>query len=198
VDSQCYSRVLPRLELADGGLHLTGNNWRRILPIAVAVAGTLAGCGGSTTATTASTTAAAATPTASTASSVCPSGATVGSALGTTLPNAVGVAGGGGTQLPGGAAALVCDYHTTTENVIIEVITNISPSYISMFSAHFPVVYKSVSGVGDQARSFYVTLGSGKDNEGVVATKGSTLVTIGATATPASLSQVEALVNQLL
>jgi hypothetical protein len=165
----------------------------------------LAGCGGSTTgpttsgpATTASPTAAVATPTASKASSVCPTAATVGSALGTTLPNPVGVAAGGGTQLPGGATALVCDYHTATENVIIEVITNISPSYISAFSVHFPVAYNSVSGVGDQARSFYETLGGGKDNEGVVATKGSIMVSIGATATPASLSQVEALVNQLL
>jgi hypothetical protein len=204
--AQCYSRVLPRLEVADGGaFHLTGSNWRWILLIALAVAGTLAGCGGSTTgpttsgpATTASPTAAAATPTASTASSVCPTSATVGSALGTTLPNPVGVAGGGGTQLPGGATALVCEYHAPTENVIIEVITNISPSFISQFSVHFPVAYKSVSGVGDQARSFYETLGGGKDNEAVVATKGSTLVSIGATATPASLSQVEALVNQLL
>lgn len=93
---------------------------------------------------------------------------------------------------------MVCEYHATTENVIIEVITNISPSYISQFSVHFPVPYKSVSGVGDQARSFYVNLYGGKDNEGVVATKGSTIVSIGATATPASLSQVEALVNQLL
>jgi hypothetical protein len=82
--------------------------------------------------------------------------------------------------------------------VIIVVITNISASYISQFSAHFPGGYKTVSGVGDQARSFYQTLGGGKDNEGVVATKGSTLVSIGATATPASLSQVEALVNSLL
>ena len=57
---------------------------------------------------------------------------------------------------------------------------------------------KSVSGVGDQATSFFQSLGGGKDNEGVVATKGSTLVSIGATATPASLSQVEALVNSLL
>jgi hypothetical protein len=183
---------------------VTGSNWRWIPLIALAFAATLAGCGGSTTgpttsglAATASPTAAA-TPTASTASSVCPTGATVGSALGTTLPNAVGVAPSGGTQFPGSATALVCEYHATTENVIIEVITNISPSYISQFSVHFPVPYKSVSGVGDQARSFYVTLYGGKDNEGVVATKGSTIVSIGATATPASLSQVEALVNQLL
>jgi hypothetical protein len=184
---------------------VTGSNWRWIPLIALAFAATLAGCGGSTTgpttsgpAATASPTAAAATPTASSASSVCPTGATVGSALGTTLPNAVGVAPSGGTQFPSGASALVCEYHATTENVIIEVITNISPSYISQFSVHFPVPYKSLSGVGDQARSFYVNLYGGKDNEGVVATKGSTIVSIGATATPASLSQVEALVNQLL
>ena len=40
--------------------------------------------------------------------------------------------------------------------------------------------------------------GGGKFNEGVVATKGKTLVAITATATPASLAQVEALVSQLL
>jgi hypothetical protein len=172
---------------------------------ALTFAATLAACGGSTTGTTSSApgatpspTIAAATPTASTASAQCPTGGTVGSALGTTLTDAVGVAGGGATQLPGGATGLVCEYHATTENVIIVVITNISASYIAQFSAHFPGGYQTVSGVGDQARSFYQTLGGGKDNEGVVATKGSTIVSIGATDTPASLSQVEALVNQLL
>jgi hypothetical protein len=82
--------------------------------------------------------------------------------------------------------------------VIIEVLRNISPSFISKFSSQFPVAFKSVSGVGDQARSFTEPIGGGRDNEGVVATKGSTLVAIVATATPASLVQVEALVNQLL
>jgi len=82
--------------------------------------------------------------------------------------------------------------------VIIEILKNIVPSDISKFSSKFPVAYKSVSGVGDQARSFFQPLGGGKDNEGVVATKGSTLVAIDATATPASLAQVEALVSQLL
>ena len=53
-------------------------------------------------------------------------------------------------------------------------------------------------GVGDQARAFTQPLGAGKDNEEVVATKGSTLVAITATATPATLAQVEALVKQLL
>jgi hypothetical protein len=83
-------------------------------------------------------------------------------------------------------------------NVIIEVLRNISPSDISLFSKNYPVAYKSVSGVGDQARSFSVSIGGGRDNEGVVATKGSTLVAIVATATPASLAQIEGLVNQLL
>lgn len=62
----------------------------------------------------------------------------------------------------------------------------------------FSVAYKSVSGVGDQARSFSQPLNAGKDNEGVVATKGSNLVDITATGTSASLSQIEALVSQLL
>ena len=82
--------------------------------------------------------------------------------------------------------------------MIIEVLRNISPSDISLFSKNYPVAYTSVSGVGDQARSFSVSIGGGRDNEGVVATKGSTLVAIVATATPASLTQVEALVSQLL
>jgi hypothetical protein len=60
------------------------------------------------------------------------------------------------------------------------------------------VPYASVSGIGDQARSFSQPLNAGKDNGGVVATKGSTLVDIVATGTPASLAQVEALVDQLL
>jgi len=105
---------------------------------------------------------------------------------------------GGGTLFPAGAKAVVCDYRGPSSNVIIELITNIAPSYISQFSDHFPVPYKSVSGVGDQARSFSAPLGGGKDNEGVVATRGSTLVAITATATPATLTQVEGLVSQLL
>jgi hypothetical protein len=184
---------------------VTGNKsrWMTLIPLALAAG--LAACGSSSTtsspsgaATTPTATAVVATPTAVAASAQCPSGTTVGSALGTTLPNAVGVAGGGGTSLPGGATGMVCEYHATAENVIIVLITNISPSFIAQFSAHFPVAFQSVSGVGDQARAFSQSLGGGKDNEAVVATKGSTLVSIGATATPASLSQVESLVNSLL
>jgi hypothetical protein len=184
---------------------VTDGNSRWITLIPLALAAGLAACGSSSTASsssgaaaTSAATATVATPTAPAASAQCPSGSTVGSALGTTLPNPVGVAGGGGTPLPGGATEMVCDYHTTAENVIIVLITNISPSYISMFSAHFPVAFQSVSGVGDQARAFSQSLGGGKDNEAVVATKGSTIVSVGATATPASLSQVESLVNSLL
>jgi hypothetical protein len=93
---------------------------------------------------------------------------------------------------------VACDYAGKSLNVLIELITNISPTYIAQFSSKFPVPYASVSGVGDQARSFSQPLGAGKDNEGLVATKGSTLVSIVATATPASLAQIEALVEQLL
>ncbi len=93
---------------------------------------------------------------------------------------------------------MVCEYPGKSLNVIIELIANIDPSYIAQFSDRFPVAYKNVSGVGDQARSFAVSLGGGKDNEGVVATKGRSLVSITATATPASLAQIEALVSQLL
>ena len=104
----------------------------------------------------------------------------------------------GATTLPAGATAEVCEYHASTYNVIIERLTNISPSFITQFSSKFPVAFTTVAGVGDQARSFSVALGGGKDNEGVVATKGTTLVAIVATATPATLAQIEALVDQLL
>jgi hypothetical protein len=132
------------------------------------------------------------------ASDRCPTAATVGAALSVTLPKPTGVAGGGVTALPPGATGLACEYAGKTYNVLIELITNIDPSSISLFSSKFPVPYVSVSGVGDQARSFSQTLGGGKDNEGVVATKGKSLVSIVATATPASLGQIEALVNELL
>jgi hypothetical protein len=122
----------------------------------------------------------------------------VDAALGVTLPKPVGVAGGGGVPLPAGASGIACEYHASTYNVIIEIITNIDPSYIAQFSSRFPVAYVNVSGVGDQARSFRAPIGGGRFNEGVVATKGKTLVSIDATATPATLAQVEALVNQLL
>ena len=183
---------------------MTDSNSRWIALTALVFAATLAACGSSspsptTGAATSTPTplASAATPTIVAASSQCPSGAAVGSALGTTLPDATGVAGGGTTQLPSGATGLVCEYHAATENVIIVKVTNISASYISKFSANFPGGYKTVSGLGDQARSFFQTLAPGKNNEGVVAAKGSTIVAIDATYTPASLSQIEALVNQL-
>jgi hypothetical protein len=172
----------------------------------------LAACGGSSTPATSSSAAGAPTatatvptptaaiPTSVAASTSCPSGSSVQSALGTsTLPNAVGVPPTAATsELPAGATGIVCEYHATTENVIIEVIVNIPASYISAYSSHFPAGFKSVSGVGDQARSFDQALGGGKDNEGVVATKGTTLVVVDATDTPATLSQIESLVSSLL
>jgi hypothetical protein len=78
------------------------------------------------------------------------------------------------------------------------VLHNVSASDISQFSQHFPVAFTPVSGVGDQARSFFQSLGAGKNNEGLVAAKGSTVVAIVATYTPATLSQLESLVNSLL
>jgi hypothetical protein len=138
-----------------------------------------------------------ATPKSTAAPSSCPTGARVGSALGITLPKPVGILAPGTASLPAGASEEVCEYHAQTYNVIIVRITKISPSYISQFSTQFPVAFTTVSGVGDQARAFSVPLGGGKDNEGLVATKGTTLVAITATATPATLVQIEALVNQL-
>ena len=131
------------------------------------------------------------------ASSKCPTAATVGAALGVTLPVPTNVV-GGTTTLPAGASGLACNYHASTFNVIIEIITNVDPSYISKFSSKYPVPYKTVTGLGDQARSFVASLGGGRDNEGVVATRGKRLVSVVATATPVSLAQVEGLVRQLL
>lgn len=138
------------------------------------------------------------TPKITTAAASCLTADTVGAALGITVQAPVSVVGGGGTLLPAGSKSVVCEYHGTGLNVIIEVITNTDPSYISKFTAKFPATPVSVPGVGDQAWSFLVQLGGGKDNEGVAAAKGSTIVTIGATATPASLKQVEDLVTTLL
>lgn len=168
----------------------------------LAAAGALAACGGAGTPTpsaAASTlTPSASTPTASVAPTQCPSGSTIGSALGITLPNATSVAGSGANPLPAGATEVVCEYRGASDNVIIVLIANISASYISLFSAHFPGGYKTLAGVGDQARSFVQSLGGGKDNEGIVAVKGSTIVSIDATYTPATLAQLGALVNRLL
>lgn len=193
-------------------------NSRRLALAALAVSMTMAACGGSSTAaptsvataasSTAASSTAAVTPApsaappstgaASAAAGSCPSAAVVGAGLGISLPNPVSVPGGGGTPLPAGATGVACEYHGAALNVLIQLITNIDPSSISKFSARFPVPYVSVSGVGDQARSFLQPLNGGKNNEGVVATKGQTLVAITATATPATLAQIEALISQLL
>jgi hypothetical protein len=177
-----------------------GNSRRSLLAMLVfGVA--LTACGGSSTAsstTVATTAAAASTPAAITPGRPCPTAVRVGSALGITLLPPTFVAGGGGTPLPPGATGVACNYRGQSLNVIIELITNISPTSIAQFSGRFPVAYASVPGVGDQARSFSQPLGGGKDNEGVVASKGSTLVAIIATDTPASLMEIETLVNQLL
>ena len=134
----------------------------------------------------------------SAASPQCPTGATAGAALGLSLPDPVSVNGRGSQTLPAGATGISCEYHAASYNVLIQVITNVDPSAISMFSDRFPVPYRSVSGVSDQARSFVQSIGAGHDNEAVVATKGRTLVAITATATPASLPQIESLATQLL
>jgi hypothetical protein len=187
------------------GILVTGRNHRLFL-LALPFAATLAACGGSSTTPTPSTsssaaatpTVAAPTATASTVAAHCPSGSTVGSALGITLPDATNVVGGNTASLPPGATGIVCDYKGASNNVLITALVNIPASYISSFSQHFPVAFKPVSGVGDQARSFFEPLAGGKNNEGVVAAKGTTVIAIIATYTPATLSQLEALVNSLL
>jgi len=182
---------------------------RWLAPAALFVSVALAACSSSssappaasTPATPGASTAAASaapisTPTTTTAAATCPTAATVDAALGTSLPAPVGI-GTGSNQLPAGATGVACEYHASTYNVIIELISNIAPSSITNFTKNFPVAPTAVSGVGDQAWSFSQSLGPGV-NEGVVATKGTTLVSIGATYTPATLAQVEALVNSLL
>jgi hypothetical protein len=182
-----------------------GGQVSRLAALAILLVAGLSACGGSSStshspaASAPSGAVAVATASPTPAPPTCPTGASVGSALGITLPEPVGVPySGGGTPFPAGAKGEACEYHAQSYNVIIERITNIDPSYIAQFSVHFPAAYASVAGVGDQARSFSVSIGSGKVNEGVVATKGSTLVAIVVTAAPTSLAQIEALVSQLL
>ena len=188
------------------------SRWLALTTLLVAVAMAAAACGGSSSgspstvapspsssvAPTPSSSGPLATTTGSPAALSCPTATTVGAALGISLSTPTTVPGGGGTPLPAGATGVSCDYRATSANVLIQLIANISPTYIDQFSSRYPVPYASVPGVGDQARSFLQPLNGGKDNEGVVGTKGSNLVAITATATPASLAQVEALVNQLL
>ncbi len=128
----------------------------------------------------------------------CPTAAAVGAGLGVTVSAPVQIRGKASVPLPAGATGLACDYRGSSLNVLVEIVSGIDPSHIADWSAKFPVPYKSASGVGDQARTFLQALNGGKDNEGVVATKGTTLVDIVATATPATLSQVEALAASLL
>jgi len=94
----------------------------------------------------------------------------------------------------------VCEYDAAAagQNVIVEVIQGIPQSYISAYSSKFPANFVPVSGVGDIARSFHVSIGNGKNNEGLVAAQGTTIVAVVATGTPATLSQIEAFVSSLL
>jgi hypothetical protein len=204
------------MDLMTEASHVTRSNSYWIPLATLAAAATLAACGSSspaassgsgstpTPAATAPPATAAPTvalPTTTTASSSCPSGSTVDSALGTSgLPNAVGIKGGGSTELPAGASGIVCEYvgGTSGVNVIIEVIQGIPSSYISAYSSKFPTNFKTVSGLGDEARSFQTTITGGKTNEGVVAAQGTTIVAVVATGTPATLSQIESLVGSLL
>jgi hypothetical protein len=178
-------------------------SWRLGLASVIVVA-SISACGGSPSASASpsasipSSPVALVSPKTTAAPASCPTAARVGSALGIVLPKPIGVPPTGASPLPAGVTGEVCDYHASTYNVIIERLTNVSPSFITQFSSKFPVAFTTVSGVGDQARAFSVPLGGGNDNEGVVATKGTTLVAIVATATPATLAQIEALVNQLL
>ena len=192
---------------------MSWNNSRWLVPGALLLCVILVACGssGSTppaaspaaspastpvAATAATSAAPITTPTTTTAAATCPTAATVDAALGTSLAAPIGI-GTGSTKLPPGATGMACEYHASAYNVIIELISNIAPSSITDFTKNFPVTPVAVSGVGDQAYSFAQSLSSGV-NEGVVATKGTTLVSIGATYTPATLAQVEALVNSLL
>jgi hypothetical protein len=82
-------------------------------------------------------------------------------------------------------------------------VSNISSSYVAqqeqaVTSRSATVKFTSVSGVGDQAVTYDYTFSGSFTAEGVLATKGSNFVAISATRTPATLSQVETLVNQLL
>ena len=136
---------------------------------------------------------------ATTASLACPPAAIVDAALGVTVSSPISISGSGpGPTLPPGARAISCEYAGAGLNVLIELFGDVPASTIGSFSDKFPVPFSAVSGLGDEARSFSQALGGGKDNEGVVAVKGSLLVDITATGTPATLAQLEALVGALL
>jgi hypothetical protein len=182
----------------------------RIAVTLLALAGSLAACGGSTASSSTGATsgaAATATPAASTPTAAafnaasCPDATTVGSALGVTLPAPTGVP--SGVKLPTGATGVVCNYLSSSLDVLISMVSNISSSYVAqqeqaVTSRSATVKFTSVSGVGDQAVSYDYTFSGSFTAEGVLATKGSNFVAVSATRTPATLSQVEALVNQLL
>jgi hypothetical protein len=131
----------------------------------------------------------------------CPTAAQVGAALGMTLPPPRSVSGGGG--LPAGVTGVVCDYRSASSEVLVEVFANVDPSYVqhdeqSIQARSASVRFTPVTGLGDQAVSYSYSLGSGADAEGVLATKGSNFVGVYATRTPASLTQIEHLVSELL
>jgi hypothetical protein len=182
------------------------------LALAGAVALVASACGSATTSspsaasatsasTAAATSAAATTPAAPVASAHCPASSAIGSALGVTAPPATTVP--GASALPAGASGVVCNYLTPSFDVLVEVFVNITPAFIArgeqQINAHTSsVTFSPVSGVGDTAYSYHYSLGAAGTAEGVLAVKGTTFVAVSATRTPASLSQVEALVNQLL
>ena len=185
--------------------------FRRLSLATLAIGALLAACGGSSTpaptsvptAPAATTVAATPTPTGpapsgAPAAASCPTAATVATALGVTLPEPVSVPGGGGTPLPVGATGVACEYHGATLNVIIELIANIDPSAI--FELQRPLPGRLQAGVRRRRPGSFVPPGAERrqEQQGVVATKGRALVDVTATATPASLAQVEALVAQLL
>jgi hypothetical protein len=188
---------------------------------AVALMTALAACGGVTTGALSSpadsssaavasdtSTGATAAPAAAGASATpavhpsdCPTSQDVGAALGMTLPSPTRVS--GGNSLPPGATGVVCNYLTPSFDVLVEVFAGVSPSYVTQgeqaVQKRSPSVkFTPLSGVGDQAVSYSYRLSGGADAEGILATKGSSFVGVFATRTPASLSQIQALVNHLL
>jgi hypothetical protein len=139
----------------------------------------------------------------------CPSASTVGGALGATLPAPTVVTpGAGATPLPSGAAGIACSYISVSPTVVVIVVqasglpssffsTEEQKQVASLQANNLNINFTPVSGVGDQAATYLYTA-NGRTVEGVLAAQGGNFAGVFTEGTPASLSQIESLVKQLL
>jgi len=140
------------------------------------------------------------TPGSGTATLSCPTAAEVGAALGLTVPAP--------TTIGTSASGISCNYLSLSAPVLdveISIVHDIPTAYLGTAEASMQAsaatvgfAFTPVSGVGDQAYSYSYSLGSSETALGILAVKGTTFVGIACTRTTATLTQVEAYVNQLL